>query len=106
METCVTSGPFSKSPGKPWFTEVSTICNSDLKQGDTVLISFWARTVASKTEDGLGEFLIFFGVPADHPAGVTMMNLDFGYGLQTLEFAGIQVYQYADTTLDELPSTE
>ncbi len=58
-------------PEKAWYTQVSTQSKIDLKEGDTVLISFWARTIATKAEDGMGDFLLFFGVPAakDTPEG-------------------------------------
>ena len=128
-------------PEKAWYTQVSIRSTLNLKQGETVLISFWARTIATKAEDGMGDFLIYFGipaaedtpadelvketimerrkvgkewkqfliprrVPADYEAALTRMNLDFGYALQTLEFAGIQVYQYPDRSPEDLPSSE
>jgi len=128
-------------PEKAWYTQVSTPTALDLKAGDTVLISFWARAVASQANDGQGDFLVFFGVPAaedtppeeriketlmerrkvdrqwrqfliprrvaaDYPAGQARMNLDFGYAVQTLEFARIQVFRYPGKEPDTLPSTE
>lgn len=135
---CQVSGAL---PEKPWYAQVSTAANVDLMKGDTVLLSFWARTTASDTDEGTGEFLVYFGIPAaegtaesdrlptsynqmkkvgsewkqflipmqiaaDYTSAPALLNLDFGYAIQTLEFSGIQAIRYADKSIDELPSSE
>lgn len=128
-------------PEKPWYAQVSTAANVDLMKGDTVLLSFWARALATDSDAGIGEFLIYFGVPAaegapeserlptsynlmkkvgsewqqflipvtiaaDYTSAPALLNLDFGYAVQTLEFAGIQALRYRDKTIADLPTTE
>jgi len=128
-------------PEKPWYAQISTAAAADLMQGDTVLLSFWARTVTTEADEGAGEFLVYFGVPAaegtaeadrlptsynlmkkvgpdwkqfllpvtiaaDYTASPALLNLDFGYAVQTLEFAGIRAHRYPDKTIADLPSTE
>lgn len=52
-------------PEHPWYAQLSTPVTEDLRAGQLLLLSLWARTVSTSAADGQGEFLIYFGTPGD-----------------------------------------
>jgi len=121
-------------PANPWTVQLSTLTSADAKEGDIVLASFWARCVESKAAGTTSEFLVYFGIPeggvehsiaqelsigakwtkvqvparvaADYASGKAMLNLDFGYAVQTVEVAEIKVTNFARAVkLEDLPGS-
>jgi hypothetical protein len=121
-------------PSDPWHAQVNSLIAVPVKKGDVVLASFYVRTLDSKNEGGKGQFSVYFGVPetelettitqeilagpkwtkvqipatvaADYEAGKGMLNLDFGFEPQTLEFAEIKVTNYgSQVKVGDLPNT-
>ncbi len=122
-------------PEMVWHAQISTPVKSDLPDGAIVLLSFWARTVETEADSGMGEFLVYLGMPAtdgvepsvnqrekvgprwkqfliparvltDYRKDLTHLNLDFGSGRQTIEFAGIQLHRYEGKEIGDLPVSE
>lgn len=107
-----------KRPAEVWHTQISTLLAQPVKSGDVVHISFHVRAVGS----GSGTFNVYFGTPdtdlevtfaeelsagekwkhvqipatvaANYEAGKGMLNFDFGFDPQTLEFADIKLINY------------
>jgi len=139
FEEAVRGRVLAPLPEHPWHAQVATPVIEDLKAGQVLLLSLWARALASEADDGRGEFLVYFGTPGDENTlpgdGVepaiyekvkvgaewrqlllpvqlsrdyeklkTSVNLDFGFAIQTLEFAGIQLHLYPDRRLEDLPT--
>jgi hypothetical protein len=48
------------------------------------------------------QFLYPLRMAADYPVPGTVLNLDFGHAVQTLEFAGIQVRHYPGKSVEEI----
>ena len=127
-------------PEHAWYAQLATPVLKDLKAGDVVLLSFWARAEQTGADDGKGEFLIYLGTPGsegippgeavepavyqkakvgdrwsqfllpvrlsrDYAKLKTSVNLDFGFALQTLDFAGIELRRYGRLNVEDLPST-
>ncbi len=121
-------------PENPWTVQLSTLTSADVKEGDVVLASFWARSVETKAAGTKAEFLVYFGIPeggvehsiaqelsigakwtkvqvparvvADYASGKAMLNLDFGYAVQTVDVADIKLTNFGRAVkLEDLPSS-
>lgn len=104
----------NKRPSEVWHTQISTLLAQPVKRGDVVLISFQVRGKAS--------FNVYFGTPEtelevtfaeelssgdkwklvqipataadNYEPGLGMLNFDFGFDPQTIEFGDIKLINY------------
>lgn len=123
-----------KRPTDVWHTQVSTLLAKPVKRGDVVLISFYVRSLKSTNFGSKGVFNVYFGTPEtelevtfaeelsagekwvrvqipataadNYEAGKGMLNFDFGFEPQTLEFADIKLVDFEKKVKEsELPSS-
>jgi hypothetical protein len=59
----------------------------------------------AKVGDRWSQFLLPVRLGSDYAKLKTSVNLDFGFALQTLDFAGIELRRYGRLNVEDLPST-
>lgn len=119
----------------PFALQLRGANNSPLKEGDTGLIRFFARTISSEDENGTGrigvgvrhgsgpgrgsintafspprdtweEFLVPFRCARDYARLEAITSFYFGYRRQVIEIGGVEAYAYGKSiALADLPRT-
>ena len=119
---------------KPWQAQIKTTLKQDVKKGARCLLIFEARAVKTSNESEQAQFRLVvsnrknpfpriaiggysldkewreialpFAFERDYAAGEVEVSCDVGYGLQTIELAGLRLLNFGDTVaLSQLPRT-
>lgn len=117
----------------PWLVQIKARLRSGARRGDSGLLVVQARAVETSHESGQAQFRLVvadrgkpfpriavgqfsldrnwrefampFSFARDFGPGEVEAMLDFGYGRQAVELAGLRVLDYGDTPVEELPRT-
>lgn len=121
-------------PANAWSAQVGAKTSGPVEKGDVLLMSFWMRTIESRSESGEAavnavfekgaaphtkslnqtcstgrewkQFWLPFTALEKHGAGEARIALHLGLGVQTLEVAKIEVTNFAKSVkLNDLPRT-
>ncbi len=125
----------TKGDTGPWFAvQLQSNSFTELKKGDTGMVRFFARTIDSADESGLGqigvairpaigwgrgmvsetfnapeeweEFLVPFKADADYDRFEAMVSFTLGFRAQTIEIGGLECLTFGDSVaFSELPRT-
>lgn len=69
-------------PELPWYTQISTPIAREFKQGDTVLVSLWARLIETDADSGEGTVTIYFGQPGETDGDDEQVEPSLNAGLE------------------------
>lgn len=121
-------------PANPWSAQIGAKTTGPVEKGDVLLMTFWMRTIESRSESGEAavnavfekgaaphtkslnqtcstgrewkQFQLPFAALERHGAGDARIALHLGHGVQTLEVAKIEVKNFAKSVkLSDLPRT-
>jgi endo-1,4-beta-xylanase len=122
-------------PGNPWDVQLSARNESEVKQGDVLLLSFMAKSIQSKDETGQvfgiavfeqaspdwtkslvrdfstgidwQRFFVPFVAENDFAKGEAQLNFQLGTKEQVIQIADVSLINFTNTkTIKELPVTE